>query len=137
MDKNLVAEIFNRNFGSETFYHRDYYKNLIYTEGVMDFQKTLSATWFVDYVISVMPTVIDVSTNENDGFFVVTLTNKNKNWEFEIFREGYVGNDYNDHITVVKHICEDINLPIYDYKFFLILSGTEQKIFTLLLPNEY
>jgi hypothetical protein len=134
---SIVQDVFNRNFGSEIFYHRDYYKHLIYTEGIMDFQKTLSATWLVDYVITFMPKVIEVSDKEDDGFFVIKLNKKNDIWLFEIFREGYVDGKYSDHITVVKHIYENIDLPTYDYKFFLILSNTNPKTFSLLLPNEY
>ena len=80
MNKNLVQEIYSRNYGSIEFYHRNYYKSLVYTEGILDFQKTLNAYWFVDWVIGNMKKVIDTYKTNNDGFFVITIKfDKKKN----------------------------------------------------------
>ena len=139
MNKNIVQEIYNRNYGSIEFYHRKYYKSLIYTEGILDFQKTLNAYWFVDWVINNMKTVIDTHKVNDDGFFVITIKfDKNKHCSLEIFREGYIEGEYCDHITVLKEQVYTTNLPIYDnYKFYLILSNPNPIQFTLLLTTEY
>ena len=138
MNKNTAEKIYSRNYGSEQFFKRDYYDELFYTEGIMDFQKTLNAYWVVDTVISYMPKVIKTSKTEDDGFFVVTIkVNADNRGIFEIYREGYVNNEYNKHITVVKQEIPYIDLPIYDYKFYLILSHAEPIRFTLMLTSEY
>lgn len=138
INKNTVQKIYSRNFGSENFYKRSYCNNLIYTEGIMDFQKTLNAFWLVDYMISLMSKIIKTYKAVNDGFFVVNIKNISSKRQtiFEIFREGYIEGKYNEHITVFKETinCE---LPEYDYKFYLILSNIEPITFTLLLPSEY
>ena len=138
MNKNTAEEIYSRNYGSEQFFKRDYYDELFYTEGIMDFQKTLNAYWVVDTVISYMPKVIKTSKTEDDGFFVVTIKiNADNRGIFEIYREGWINNKYNEHITVVKQEIPYIDLPIYDYKFYLILSHAEPIRFTLILTSEY
>ena len=138
MNKNTAEEIYSRNYGSEQFFKRDYYDELFYTEGIMDFQKTLNAYWVVDTVISYMPKVIKTSKTEDDGFFVVTIKiNADNRGIFEIYREGWINNKYNEHITVVKQEIPYIDLPIYDYKFYLILSQVEPIRFTLMLTSEY
>ena len=138
MNKNTAEEIYSRNYGSEQFFKRDYYDKLFYTEGITDFQKTLNAYWVVDTVISYMPKVIKTSKTEDDGFFVVTIKiNADNRGIFEIYREGWINNKYNEHITVVKQEIPYIDLPIYDYKFYLILSHAEPIRFTLMLTIEY
>lgn len=138
MNISTVKEIYSRNYGSEKFYKRSYCESLIYTEGIMDFQETLNATWLVDNIIYHLPKIIEIFKAVDDGFFVVKIKVKDDNsGYFEIFREGYVNNEYNDHITVVKQKLPYIDLPTYDYKFYLILSNLEPIIFTFLLTSEY
>ena len=104
----------------------------------MDFQKTLNACWLVDLVIQHLPTVIKTTEAVNDGFFVAKISvNQNNSGYFEIYREGYVDNEYNEHITVIKQQIPFIDLPKYDYKFFLIVSNWEPLTYTLLLTSEY
>ena len=71
---NTVKEIYNRNFGSMQLFKRDYYNQLVYTEGVMDFQKTLNAFWVVDNVISYMPKVLKTFKETEDTFYVIEIT---------------------------------------------------------------
>ena len=138
MNLSTVKDIYSRNYGSEKFYKRDYYDKLIYTEGIMDFQKTLNACWLVDLVIQHLPTVIKTTEAVDDGFFVAKIKVKeNSSGYFEIYREGYVDNEYKEHITVVKQEIPFIDLPKYDYKFFLIVSNWEPLTYTLLLTSEY
>ena len=138
MNIKTVKEIYSRNYGSETFYKRSYCNSLIYTEGIMDFQQTLNATWLVDNIIYYLPKIIETYKAVDDGFFVVKIKVKNNSSGYvEIFREGYVNSEYNDHITVIKQKLPYIDLPIYEYKFYLILSQAEPIIFTLLLTSEY
>ena len=103
MNNNIVQEIYSRNYGSVNFYHRNYYKSLIYTEGILDFQQTLKAYWFVDWVIVNMKNIIATYKANDDGFFVITIKfNKQKHCILEIFREGFVEGNYCKHITVIK-----------------------------------
>ena len=138
MNIATVKEIYNRNYGSKNYYKRSYCDSLIYTEGIMDFQQTLNANWLVDNIIYHLPKIIKTFKAVDDGFFVVKIKVKNDSSGYvEIYREGYVNNEYNDHITVIKQKLPFIDLPIYDYKFYLILSNLEPITFTFLLTSEY
>ena len=139
LNKEFITEIYNRHTGSVQFYRRSYCEHLIYTEGILDFQKTLNAFWFVDCIISNLPQIIFTAKAVDDGFFIVKIkvNKKENNGILEIYREGYVNNKYSEHITAFKQIIPDIDLIPYDYKFYLILTNIEPVIFTLLLPSEY
>ena len=76
---SIVKEIYLRNYGSETFYRRNYCDNLVYTEGIMDFQKTLNAYWVVDVIISILAKVIKNYNETDDGFYVVTIKVRENN----------------------------------------------------------
>ena len=70
---SIVKEIYLRNYGSEIFYRHNYCDNLVYTEGIMDFQTTLNAHWFVDVVISVLAKIIKTYKETSDGFYVIAF----------------------------------------------------------------
>lgn len=141
---NTVQEIYNRNFGSIQLFKREYFNQLLYTEGVMDFQKTLNACWVVDNVISYMPKILD-SYNKNEfTFFVVEITlNQQQQGYMEVYTEDYVQGIYDEHISIIKQGIPFIDLPtkedeeITSYKFFLELSAVEPVTYTLLLPGEH
>ena len=138
MDTKIVQDIYSKHTGSEKFYQRSYCKNLIYTEGIMNFQQTLQAFWVVDTIISHLSKIMQTYKSTEDGFFVATISvNKDNSAVFEVFREGYEGRKYNEHITVIKQDIPFTDLPVYDYKFYLILSSYKPVTFTLMLPNEY
>ena len=40
-----VLDIYNRNHGTTQYFKRPYNGNLLYTDGIMDFQKSLEAFW--------------------------------------------------------------------------------------------
>jgi len=104
----------------------------------MDFQQTLQAFWLVDTIISHLSKIMQTYKSTEDGFFVATITVNNDNSAvFEVFREGYEEQEYTDHITVIKQNIPFTDLPVYDYKFYLILSSYNPIIFTLMLPTEY
>lgn len=141
---NTVKEIYSNNFGSERLYKRKYYPSLLYTDGVMDFQEVLNAHWVVDNVISYMPKVIKEFQESEDTFFVVEIClNQDKKGYMEVYREGYIGNDYHEYISVIKQDIPFIDLPlnpddeITTCKFYLVLSNYEPLQFTLMLPSEY
>ena len=141
---NTVKQIYGRNYGSMQLFKRDYCNQLLYTEGVMDFQKTLNAFWVVDNVISYMPSVLKTFNETDDTFFVVEIgVKQDKAGYMEVFHEGYVGNDYQDHLSVIYQKIPFIDLPtkvdeeITTYRFYLMLSDYEPVKFTLLLPSEY
>lgn len=138
MNKQIIDNIYCRNIGSEKFYKRPYCNNLVYTEGIMDFQQTLRAFWTVDIIISHLPKIIQEYQSSGDGFFIATISvTTNNSAKLEIFREGYVDKKYNEHITVITQDIPFTDLPVYDYKFYLILSSYDPVIFTFMLPNEY
>ena len=58
-----VKQVYGRNYGSERLYKRSYCNNLLYTEGVMDFQQTLDAFWVVDNVVSYIPALLTALLN--------------------------------------------------------------------------
>ena len=139
-----VNDIFSRNFGSETLYKRNYCNNLLYTEGILDFAQTLDAHWLIDTVISYMPDILKTYETEEESFFVVEITvDKNHQGYFEIYYEGWIGNDYHECITVAKQMIPFIDLPTKDdeevtsYKFFLELSSVNPIVYTLLLSSEH
>lgn len=141
---NTVKEIYSRNYGSMQLFKRNYFDKLLYTEGIMDFQNTLNAFWIVDNVISYMPKVIKEFRESEDTFFVVEICfNQDKKGYMEVYREGYIGNDYHEYISVIKQDMPFINLPlnpddeITTCKFYLVLSNYEPLQFTLMLPSEY
>ena len=141
---NTVKQIYGRNYGSMQLFKRDYCNQLLYTEGVIDFQKTLNAFWVVDNVISYMPSVLKTFNETDDTFFVVEIgVKQDKAGYMEVFHEGYVGNDYQDHLSVIYQKIPFIDLPtkvdeeITTYRFYLMLSDYEPVKFTLLLPSEY
>ena len=104
----------------------------------MDFQRTLNAFWFVDNIISYMPTVIQTFRQSTDPFYIIKMkVEEDKSGYIEIYREGYVNNKYSEHIQVIKQKIPYINLPTYEYKFYLALSFREPILFTLLLTSEY
>ncbi len=141
---STAKEIYSRNYGSERLYKRSYCFNLLYTEGVMDFQKTLNACWVVDNVISYMPKILEAYNDNEFTFFVVEITlNKQQQGYMEVFTDDYVQGIYNEHISIVKQDIPFIDLPtrtddeITSYKFFLELSSINPVIYTMLLTSEH
>ncbi len=141
---NTVQQIYNRNFGSINLYKRPFFNQLVYTEGVMDFQQSLNAYWVVDNVISCMPAVIEAFIKTEDTFFIVEICLKtDKKGYMEVYHEGYIGNDYHECISVIKQDIPFIDLPIKSdeeittYKFYLSLNNYNPLQFMLLLPTEY
>lgn len=141
---NDVNKVFSRNFGSETLYKRNYCNSLLYTEGILDFAQTLDAHWLIDTVISYMPEVLKVYETEEESFFVVEIAvDKKHQGYFEIYHEGWIGNDYHECITVAKQMIPFIDLPTKDdeevtsYKFFLELASVNPIVYTLLLSSEH
>lgn len=134
MNKQIIDNIYCRNIGSEKFYKRPYCNNLVYTEGIMDFQQTLQTFWIVDTIISHLPKIIQEYQSSGDGFFIVKINVKaDKSAMLKIVQEDI----YQEYITILRQYIPFVNLIEYDYKFYLILSCLKPITFTLLLPNEY
>ena len=141
---NTAQQVYDRNHGSERLFKRPYCQTLNYTEGIFDFQKSMNAFWVVDNMVSYMPQILKAFEQNEYEFFVVEIcVNKENKGHMEVFTEGYIGNDYNDHIEILKQEIEYIDLPLKDddeittYKFFLSLSALEPLRFTFYLPSEY
>lgn len=141
---NTVKEIYGRNYGSMQLFKRDYCNQLVYTEGVMDFQKTLNAFWIVDNVISYMPKVLKTFKETEDTFYVVEIALKQDHSAYmEVYHEGYLGDNYHEHISVAYQRIPFVDLPtivdeeITTYKFYLSLYNYNPLQFMLLLPSEY
>ncbi len=125
-------------------YKRPFFNQLLYTEGIMDFQKTLNAYWVIDNIISYMPKILKCFKETKDTFYIVEIClNKEHKGYMEVFHEGYINNKYHEHLTVIKQDIPHIDLPVKaddevtNYKFYLILSNYEPVQFMLLLPSEY
>ena len=141
---NTAEQVYSRNHGSERLFKRPYCETLNYTEGIFDFQKSMNAFWVVDNMVSYMPQILKAFEQNEYEFFVIEIcVNKENKGHMEVFTEGYIGNDYNDHIQILKQEIEYIDLPVKDddeittYKFFLSLSALEPLRFTFYLPSEY
>ena len=141
---NTAEQVYSRNHGSERLFKRPYCQTLNYTEGIFDFQKSMNAFWVVDNMVSYMPQILKAFEQNEYEFFVIEIcVNKENKGHMEVFTEGYIGNDYNDHIQILKQEIEYIDLPVKDdeevttYKFFLSLSALEPLRFTFYLPSEY
>ena len=141
---NTAEQVYSRNHGSERLFKRPYCETLNYTEGIFDFQKSMNAFWVVDNMVSYMPQILKAFEQNEYEFFVVEIcVNKENKGHMEVFTEGYIGNDNNDHIQILKQEIEYIDLPVKDddeittYKFFLSLSALEPLRFTFYLPSEY
>ncbi|MBP3820487.1 hypothetical protein J6G99_02450 [bacterium] len=139
-----AKQVYSRNYGSERLYKRSYCNSLLYTEGVMDFQKTLDAFWVIDNVVSYMPTILKAYQEHEYTFFVVEIAvNQKQQGYMEVFTEDYVEGEYDEHISIVKQEIPFIDLPtkvdddITTYRFFLELSALEPVTYTLLLPSEH
>ena len=140
---NTVEKIYSRNYGSDRLFKRPYCQCLNYTQGIFDFQKTLDAFWIVDNMVSYMPTIMKSYEEKGFEFYVVEIVlNKDHQGYMEVFTEGYVGNDYKEHIEIIKQEIPYIDLPVNGnetttYKFFLSLSALEPIKFTFCLTSEY
>ncbi len=139
-----VKQVYNRNYGSERLYKRNYCNNLYYTTGIMDIQKTLNAYWVVDNMVSYMPMILKAYKEHEYTFFVVEIAlNQKQQGYMEVFTEDYVEGEYDEHISIVKQEIPFIDLPtkvdddITTYRFFLELSALEPITYTLLLPSEH
>lgn len=134
MNKQIIDNIYCRHIGSGKFYKRSNCNNLVYTEGIMDFQLKLQAFWLIDNIISHLPKIIQNYKLTEDGFFIVKINVKaDKSAMLKIVQEDI----YKESITILRQYIPFVDLIEYDYKFYLILSCLKPITFTLLLPNEY
>lgn len=141
---NTVEEIYNRNYGSERLYKRNYCNTLSYTQGIMDFQQTLNAFWVVDNVVSYMQKILQVYEDNTFSFFVIEIAlNQKQQGYMEVYTEDYIEGVYNEHIFILKQYIPFIDLPIKEdeeittYRFYIEISSFEPINFTLFLPSEY
>ena len=91
-----------------------------------------------------MPTILEEYKKSEETFFMIEVRlNQKQEGYFEIYREGWVGDEYHESITVVRQMIPFIDLPtkiddeITSYKFYLELSSYNPVIYTLLLPGEH
>ena len=141
---NTVQQIYNRNYGSMQLFKRPFFNQLVYTEGVMDFQQTLDAFWLVDNMVSYMPKILEAYKEHKYTFFVVEIAvNQKQQGYMEVFTEDYVEGEYDEHISIIKQDISFIDLPtkadeeVTTYRFFLELSELEPVTYTLLLTSEH
>lgn len=91
-----------------------------------------------------MPKVLQAFKETEDTFYVVEIALKqDKSGYMEIYHEGYLGDNYHEHISVAYQQIPFIDLPtivdeeITTYKFYLSLHNYDPVQFMLLLPSEY
>ena len=68
-----VLDIYNRNHGTTQYFKRPYNGNLLYTDGIMDFQKSLEAFWIVDNVISYMPKILERFRKYESTYYTMVI----------------------------------------------------------------
>lgn len=140
-----VKLIYHRNTGTTRYFQRPYYSNLLYTDGIMDFQETLDAYWLVDTIISHMPKILECFNKTEDGFFIVQVSlDSSKSGNLEIYREVFNSNkNYDEHIVVIHQEIPFIDLPVASekektsYKMYLQLANYTPLKFVLMLTTEY
>lgn len=138
IDKNYIEQVMNESFGTEHWFKRAPFQGFVYTDGVMNVQEKLNMHWFVDMVISYIPTVIKDSKESEETFYTVVLkVEADHRAYFEISREIYDENgDYQDFI-VAKQDIEYTDLPECEMKFFLELADYNPITFCLQCPSEH
>lgn len=136
--KERIEELMSESIGSEHWYRREPFTGFVYTDGVMTIQNELNMFWFVDMVVSYIPTVIkDFKKSEETFYTVVLKVEADHRAYFEISREIYDENgDYQDFI-VAKQDIEYTDLPECEMKFFLELAEYNPTTFCLLCPSEH
>ncbi len=140
-----VQEIYSRNHGTTQYFKRPYNNNLLYTDGIMDFQRSLDAFWVVDNLISYMPKILERFRSHDTDFFVIEISLDNEHsGHMEVFTEDYNVDDiYDEHITIIKQEIPLIDLPfneneeITTYKMYLQILSYEKEQFVLMLTSEY
>ena len=135
-----VQEIYYRNHGKTQYFKRAYNNNLFYTDGVIDFQRSLEAYWIVDNVISYMPKILERFRKYESTYYTVDIV---LNKEYSGYMEVYNDNgDFDEHITIIKQDIPFIDLPynedeeLTSYKMYLRILSYEKEQFVLLLPTE-
>lgn len=139
-----VQEIYWRNHGTTQYFKRGYCDNLFYTDGVMDFQRTLEAYWVVDNIISYMPKILERFRKYESIYYTVEIVlNQEYSGYIEVYAEDYNDNgDFDEHITIIKQDIPFIDLPFNEdeeltsYKMYLRILSYEKEQFVLLLPTE-
>ncbi|DAA84445.1 TPA: hypothetical protein CPT90_05690 [Candidatus Gastranaerophilales bacterium HUM_3] len=139
-----VLDIYNRNHGTTQYFKRPYNGNLLYTDGIMDFQKSLEAFWIVDNVISYMPKILERFRKYESTYYTIEIVlNKEYSGYMEVYAEDYNDNsDFDEHITIIKQEIPFIDLPyneeeeLTSYKMYLRILSYEKEQFVLLLPTE-
>ncbi|DAB11904.1 TPA: hypothetical protein CPT91_05025 [Candidatus Gastranaerophilales bacterium HUM_16] len=139
-----AQEIYYRNHGTTQYFKRVYCNNLFYTDGVMDFQRSLETYWIVDNVISYMPKILERFRKYESTYYTVDIVlNKEYSGFMEVYAEDYNDNgDFDEHITIIKQDIPFIDLPynedeeLTSYKMYLRILSYEKEQFVLLLPTE-
>ncbi len=140
-----VLEIYSRNYGTTQYFKRPYNNNLFYTDGVMDFQRSLDAYWVVDNIISHIPQILKRFNSHKSDFYVIEICLNNEHSGYiEVYTEDYDKDGvYDEHITIIKQELPLIDLPINEdeeltsYKMYLQIQNYEQMQFILMLTSEY
>ncbi len=100
-----VQEIYSRNHGTTQYLKRPYNNNLLYTDGIMDFQRSLDAFWVVDNVISYMPKILERFRSHDTDFFVIEISLDNEHsGHMEVFTEDYNIDDIYDELGFISDI---------------------------------
>ena len=141
---DAVKNIYARNYGTTNYYKRRYYKSLVYTDGILDFQRALDAYWVVDNVIAYMPYILERFNKEGETFYVLRIVFDRERFGYmEVYTEGYTGDTYDEHITIIKQEIPLIDLPLnedeetIEYNMYLQLGNDSPLQFVLMLTTEY
>lgn len=133
-----VQEALRSSYGTENYYKRNPFYNMVYTDGVKTFCEKCDAQWFVDVVGSHMSEVIKDHKETEDTFYMVKLfVKENHESLFQITREIYNDQvEQYEEIVVAEQDLEYADLPKCEVKMYLGLIQWEPPVFCLLCPSE-
>ena len=138
IDKNYIEQVMNESIETEHWFRRAPFQGFVYTDGVMNVQEKLNMHWFVDMVVSYIPTVIKDFKEKEETFYTVKLVvDEDHKARFTISRELF--DDEGNYIdwNIVKQDIEYADLPECEMMFFLELADYDPVTFCLLCPSEH
>lgn len=131
-----VQKVLNQIGGTSKWYKTTLIPNFYVTDNVYELYKQFNAFWLGDLIASYHKKIVECMEREDDSFFIVDLrVNEGNGGYIRISRE------YGGMLKgIIKQDINYIDLPVGDYKFWLIGDWEDDrhiKQLTLLTPCEY
>ena len=91
-----------------------------------------------------MPYILERFNKEGETFYVLRIVFDRERFGYmEVYTEGYTGDTYDEHITIIKQEIPLIDLPLnedeetIEYNMYLQLGNDSPLQFVLMLTTEY